>query len=114
MLEPYTPGAPTKGLGPRRAKWRKKRTRRLKRKRRKTRARSSESALRSTAAGCSRKDQFDDAHLSACGGKFRKVVGSVNNAMSICSLRVYEPICHGKEAASDAKCPYDYQPDRNE
>ncbi|CCD51521.1 hypothetical protein BofuT4_P018270.1 [Botrytis cinerea T4] len=40
--------------------------------------------------------------------------GSVNNATSICSLRVYEPICHGKEAASDAKCLYDYQPDRNE
>lgn len=66
------------------------------------------------AAECSRKDQFDDAHSSACGGMFWKEAGSVNNAMSICSLRVYEPIRHGKEAASDAKCLYDYQPDRNE
>ena len=30
---------------------------------------SSEFALRSSAAGCSRKDQFDDAHSLACGGK---------------------------------------------
>ena len=61
------------------------------------------------------KDRSDgDAHSLARGGMYWKEAGSVNIAMSICSLRVYEPRSYGKEAAFDAKCLYDFKPDRNE